>query len=241
MRAPALVAGVFAILVIGFAAEGVSATALNRVLRHHSNRLVLGSERAGAMTGRVVRSGTASYRVLQLLSAGPDDYDLTHKDHKFDPNHSVLGAGGNGVVYKAQRLTGDKGFVALKFMKIKSDAEFETAQQIEILSQKSSAVCAEYFPKMYEKFDFPAHPTHKHVHAMELLEGVSLKSAIAAGAFGEEKRNGPTNSDDFKRIDKVWTRLRDAVQCLHHISAIHTDLKPEVWHDMIYMTASECE
>ncbi len=231
MRARSVVAGVFVILVCGLAADLVSATALSRAERKHLNR-VDASDGAGGMIGRVFRGELGSYRVLEQIGvSGPTDYDLTKDgvDRKTISEHhpNYLGRGNHGRLFKAVRLTDGgpalpaRSPVALKFMDAPSDAEFILAKDA---FDRAVGFCKEYFPRMIEHFEVGG----QFVHVMEYLEGVSLDKAIAAGAFGDPRSHKRVQPNDFRRIDKVWTGLKHAVACLHHMHIIHSDLKPQV-------------
>ncbi len=219
----------FAVFVVAsWLVAGSSAVALSRVLRRNTKRTALAqTNRVDSMVGRVFHGKTNSYRVAELLSA-PGDYDLfaAGRPAAFDPTGTTgfVGAGGNGRVYRAT-ITASGRVVAAKFMTRASDAEFDFGQRIQ--TGPLSAICKQYFPVMIERFVLPEGVAggYRYVHIMELLDGVSLDHAIEQGAFGD-LRAGAANVDDVARITRVWGLLNDAINCLHSVGLIHSDLKP---------------
>lgn len=103
-------------------------------------------------------------------------------------------------------------------MAIRSDEEFNFAVEIR-RSTVLSAVCKSYFPEAVESFAADI-STYHFVHVYELVPGVSLDTAIAAGSFGEVGK-GPKVSEDIERINRVWDLLKHADKCLHDIGLIH--------------------
>ncbi len=224
MRAIALVL-LFA--VAGSLVVSSSATALSRALRQHKSKRMV--QRVDSMIGRVFHGKDNSYRVTGVLSA-PGDYDLlaAGRAPPFSPAeaHNLLGEGGNGRVFRATRIA-DGLSVAMKFMIIPSDTEFKFGLDIQTHPHLSAA-CKSYFPLMIDSFVLPADTAGglRYVHVMEFLPGVALNTAIARGAFGDEKK-GPVCPDDTARANRVWGLLNDAINCLHSVNLIHSDLKPE--------------
>lgn len=120
-----------------------------------------------------------------------------------------LGAGGMGVVWRAEDLTlGRK--VALKFV---ADSLEMTAAATDRLVREARAAAALNHPgicTIYEVGEYRGKP----FIAMELLEGQSLEAHISGGPL------------DSRRLVELAIQLADGLAAAHARGVIHRDIKP---------------
>lgn len=121
-----------------------------------------------------------------------------------------LGAGGMGVVYKAEDT--DLGRpVALKFL---SDEIAHDSQALSRFQREAKAASALNHPNIVTIYEL-GHLNQTHYIVMELVCGETLRSLI---------RSGPL---PFRKALHIATQIADALAKAHEIGLVHRDLKPD--------------
>ncbi|HEX5235447.1 MAG TPA: protein kinase [Silvibacterium sp.] len=123
---------------------------------------------------------------------------------------SLIGAGGMGEVYKARdtRLGRD---VAVKVLSATVAADDERLRRFE---QEARAVAALSHPNILAVYDI-GQENGTHFLVSELLEGESLREALARGAFSHRKSLG------------YAVQIAHALAAAHSKNIAHRDLKPD--------------
>ncbi|MCP5049689.1 MAG: serine/threonine protein kinase, partial [bacterium] len=122
-----------------------------------------------------------------------------------------IGIGGMGTVYKAQRLTGPKGEVAVKLLR---EELFENESVRERFKQEAVIIDQLDHPNIVKVIE-RGESRHNMFIAMELLEGKTLAKKIE-----EEGRL------DLNEALEIMIPIADAVEEIHSKNIVHRDLKP---------------
>ncbi|HSS45768.1 MAG TPA: serine/threonine-protein kinase, partial [Thermoanaerobaculia bacterium] len=123
---------------------------------------------------------------------------------------SPLGAGGMGEVYKA-RDTRLKREVAVKVLPTAFSADAERLRRFE---QEAQAASALNHPNILSIYDLGTHDGAPYI-VSELLEGETLRSRLAGGAFTPRRAIGHA------------LQIAQGLAAAHEKGIVHRDLKPE--------------
>ncbi len=122
-----------------------------------------------------------------------------------------LGTGGNGVIYRATRLS-DSMSVAIKLLR---PAVAHDGVASDRLRREAEAMGLAWHPHVVELFDQGTLPNGTTYLVMELLQGESLAARL--------QRLGPMTPE---QLLPIALDLCDAVGAVHSAGVIHRDIKP---------------
>jgi predicted ATPase len=152
------------------------------------------------VAGKILANQAPSERWKSLIGSTVSHYRVIEK----------LGAGGMGVVYKAEDI--DLGrFVALKFL---PDDVAHDPQALSRFQREAKAASALNHPNIVTIYEL-GHLNGTHYIAMEMICGETLRALLSSGPL------------PYRKAIVIATEIADALAKAHETGLVHRDLKPE--------------
>lgn len=152
------------------------------------------------VAGKILASEAPSESRENLVNSLISHYRIIEK----------LGAGGMGVVYKAEDTELGR-FVALKFL---PDEIAHDSQALSRFQREAKAASALNHPNIVTIYEL-GHLNDTHYIAMEMVCGETVRSLL---------RSGPL---PFRKAINIATQIADALAKAHETGLLHRDLKPD--------------
>ena len=173
---------------------------VDSLLAHEKNAERFMESPALEIAGKILANEVPAESQKNLIDSTVSHYRVVEK----------LGAGGMGVVYKAEDT--DLGrFVALKFL---PDEIAHDSQALSRFQREAKAASALNHPNIVTIYEL-GHLNDTHYIAMEMVCGETVRSLI---------RSGPL---PFRKAINIATQIADALAKAHEIGLVHRDLKPD--------------
>jgi len=177
-------------------------------LRNEVEALLAHDKRAGQfielpaldVAGKILALQPPSERWKNLIGSTVSHYRVIEK----------LGAGGMGVVYKAEDTILGR-FVALKFLPDDIAHDFQALARFQREARAASGLNHPNIVTIYEL----GHLNGTHYIAMEMIHGETLRTSISPGPL------------PFRKAIAIATQIADALAKAHETGLVHRDLKPE--------------
>src|SRR5579863_9962053 len=177
-------------------------------LRNEVEALLAHDKRAGQfielpaldVAGKILALQPPSERWKNLIGSTVSHYRVIEK----------LGAGGMGVVYKAEDTILGR-FVALKFLPDDIAQDFQALARFQREARAASGLNHPNIVTIYEL----GHLNGTHYIAMEMIHGETLRTSISPGPL------------PFRKAIAIATQIADALAKAHETGLVHRDLKPE--------------
>jgi predicted ATPase len=152
------------------------------------------------MAGKIVADQEPRESWKNLIGSTVSHYRVIEK----------LGAGGMGVVYKAEDTNLGR-FVALKFL---PDHIAHDSQALTRFQREARTASALNHPNIVTIYEL-GHMEGTHYIAMEMICGQTLRALVSSGPF------------PFRKAIAIATQIADALAKAHETGLVHRDLKPE--------------
>src|SRR5579872_2052152 len=170
------------------------------LLAHEKNAEQFIESSAMEMAGKMVAEQGPSKSWKNLIGSTVSHYRVIEK----------LGAGGMGVVYKAEDTNLGR-FVALKFL---PDDIAHDSQALTRFQREARSASALNHPNIVTIYEL-VHMDGTHYIAMEMIGGQTLRTLISSGPF------------PFRKAIAIASQIADALAKAHETGLVHRDLKPE--------------
>jgi predicted ATPase len=152
------------------------------------------------VAGRLLAKDAPSENSKNLVGSTVSHYRVIEK----------LGAGGMGVVYKAEDTILGR-FVALKFLPHDIAHDSQALARFQREARAASGLNHPNIVTIYEL----GHLNGTHYIAMEMIRGETLRTSISPGPL------------PFRKAIAIATQIADALAKAHETGLVHRDLKPE--------------